>query len=172
MQYKLKDLENMVQLKARSLKLRMKTVKEKYKFNDDLLYKKGNRWYIDESIIFEFDRKRKNLDGNQYKSFVSISFDGSRSVDVINEIMNMVFTKLKPEFNSIEIFYVIELNWNQNNHLHFITNIIADKINQKKIYNSFKVFGVNFDMRPITNYRNLESYLNKSFVYKKFLQYP
>ncbi|MEI6050401.1 MAG: hypothetical protein WCS03_15985 [Bacteroidota bacterium] len=171
MYYKLKDLEKMVDLKPRSLKLRMLQVKKKYKFNTDLLYKNGNRWYIDETIVYEFDRKRNNLNDKEYKSFVTISFDGARSVEAINGIVNVVFDRLKPHFDKIVINYVIELNSSQKYHLHFITNIAAEKRNEIILYKLFDLFGIYFNMKKITNFRNLENYLNKDFVCKKTLKY-
>jgi hypothetical protein len=169
MYYKLKDLESMVELKPRSLKLRMLMVKEKYKFQKDLLYKEGKRWYIDDSIIFEFDRKRKSLNSYNFQSFVSISFDGSKSIDYINELIKLVHTKITSKNQGVVIYYVIEPNFTQNNHLHFLINIPFNVPNRKMIYNEFKLFGVNFHMEKITNYRNLQNYLKKDFVYKKLL---
>lgn len=169
MYYKLNELENLVQLKPRSLKLRMKKVKLKYQFNPNLLYKEGNRWYIHRDIVFEFDRKRKNLNHYNFKSFVSVSFEGSRGVNEINQLMTMVFDRLKNSFPKLVIYYVIELNWMNNNHVHFLTNIEFDRNNQRKVYKSFEVFIINFDMRKITNYRNLNNYLNKGFITKKLL---
>jgi hypothetical protein len=168
--YKLKDLENMVELKPRSLKLRMLVVKKKYKTKPTKLYKKGNRWYIHESIVYEFDRKRNNLNEKEYKSFVSISFDGSRSVDCINEITQQVFVKLQSYFDEVIINYTIEHNRSQILHLHFITNITTNQNNKKILHKLFNMYDVIFDMKYITNFRNLENYLSKDFVYKKTLR--
>lgn len=167
--YMLKDLEKMVQLKPRMLKHKMNKVKEKYKNKPDLLFKMGRRWMISEKIIFEFDRIRKGLKKHHYKSFVTISFDGDASAKFINEIVKTAHMRMNKTMSS-EIEYVIELNRRNKNHLHFICNWEHNRNNEKIIYNIFNLYSkINFDMRPINDYTNLKSYLNKRSVYSNHL---
>lgn len=167
--YKLKDLENIVELKPRMLKYKMKSIKEKYK-NSKLLYKEGRQWFIHESIVFEFDRERKGLNQHNFKSFCSVSFEGNVSGDFIREIMNISFLEMK-QTKKTTIYYVIEKNRSNQNHLHFLCNWNKTKKDEGVIYRTIKDYSIiNFDMRPITNFRNLNNYLNKDFQYKKLLQ--
>ena len=126
--YSLKEIEKLTQLKYRQLQNRILTIKEKYKNNVEKIYKLKNRWYIHNSIVNEFERKKISIN---YKQFITISSKNDYEIDywrvVIKDIYNQIYNNLD-KYNRLK--YVIELNENGLYHLHFLTTF-----NDKKLLN-------------------------------------
>jgi len=167
MYYKLKDLEKFVDLKPRMLKYRISKLKEKYK-NSDLLYKSGRQWNIHHTLVKLFERKKNVLEKYNFKSFVSISFQDSLEIEYLIEIMNMLYNQMNL-IKKTTILYVIEKNKANNNHLHFLTNWEKIKVDESFIYNSLKLFKMNFDMQKIYHFNGINQYLNKAILFKGLL---
>lgn len=161
--YTLKEILSLVDLKERALKYRMLRVKNKYKNNNKLLYKKGRNWNIHESIVFEFDRKKKSkIDDDFHKqSFVSVSPDGNYSIESMVEVINETYRLLKHLREGLKIRYYIEQGLSADTyHLHFIVNLSSSYGSVIKRASEHFI-AANIDIRPVFLERNLIMYLEK-----------
>jgi len=129
--YSLKEIEKLTELKYRQLQNRILAVQEKYKNDKTKIYKHKNRWYIHDSILFEFERKRKPIN---YKRFTTISCKSNYEINywriVMKDIDNQIYKNLD-KYNRTR--YVIELNENGIYHLHFLTTFNNKKLLKKLI---------------------------------------
>lgn len=120
--YQLNQLEAITGLSIRTLKYRMKTVKEKYKGVNSLLYKDGKRWMIHYTIIDEFMPLYKpritTVDNHPWSTIVTWNPADSYDVKYHEQLINEVKTQL-PELN---VAYVIEQDGRGINHLHCLTD--------------------------------------------------
>ena len=125
--YSLKEIEILTGLKYRQLQNRILTIQEKYKKNVEKIYKLKNRWYIHNSIVFEFERKRQVV--INYKLFTTISSSDNLDYtywslimkDIDNDIVNDLDHHNRTK-------YVIEKNKNGIYHLHFMTTFNNTKL--------------------------------------------
>lgn len=161
--YNLNQLKQIVDLKDRALKYRMNKVKVKYNNRKELLFKTGRNWNIHESIIFEFDRKKKSKKDDEFhnQSFVSVSPDGNYSKEVLVEVIKEIHNQLKHLREDIKIRYYIENGLKSNlPHLHFIVNL--SNRYEYVIRRASKYYvKSNVDIRPVYIERRLISYLEK-----------
>ncbi len=118
--YNLKELSPIVNLKYRALKERIKKISSKYENKKDLLYKKGNKWFIHCSIVKDFKRQRKPID---YKWFVTITSRNQFEMEYWKYIINHHLNKLLKKIDATtRIKYVIEPHISGKLHLHYMTN--------------------------------------------------
>jgi len=135
--YSLKEIESITELKYRQLQNRILTIQEKYKNNVEKIYKLKGRWYIHNSIVNEFKRKRQV--SINYKRFTTISSKNDFEINywriIIKDIDKQIYKNLD-EYNRTR--YVIELNENGIYHLHFLTTFndkkLLNKLIKKNIY--------------------------------------
>ena len=63
--YEFKDVLELTNISERTFRYRIKELKDKYKNNPELLYKKQHSWKIHVSILFEFNPKYKITTSNK-----------------------------------------------------------------------------------------------------------
>lgn len=160
--YTLKELSPIVNMKYRQLQERIKIVKTKYKDRCDLLYKKSNIWFIHQSLIKEFARKRKPID---YKLFVTIASSNHFDMGYWKYIIFRLNERMKNIDTSTRTKYVIELK-NNFYHLHFITTFGKYKQLQSMIKKDFFTNNSN-DMNSLIKYvtkvNGLHEYFRKQY---------
>lgn len=159
--YSLTELITIAELKYRQLLERVKIVKEKYKDNNKLIFKKYNKWFIHNSIVSEFKRKRKRID---YKLFITIASKNNYKIDYWKYIVFQLNRKLKNFDTSIRVKYVIEKNKRHIYHLHIITTFSRLKILKRIVNESFLTDDsndMNTKIKHIYNIRDLHSYFRK-----------
>lgn len=121
--YQLNQLQNLTGLSIRSLKYRMKDVKEKYRDIPALLCKVGRTWQIHYTIINEFlpiyNKSHSNVLNHKWETITTWNMRDSYDEDYHNRLVDEV-QKAIPDSN---IAYVIEKDGRGANHVH----AIADK---------------------------------------------
>lgn len=128
--YQLNQLEKITGLSIRSLKYRMKLVKEKYKDKPVLLQKAGREWRIHYTLISDFLPKynlSKRTDFNEaWKTFftwnLKESYDREYHINLIKEIKQLL--------SGFKLSYVIEKDQRWVNHLHAITDASEEVVEQ------------------------------------------
>lgn len=121
--YKLNQLQFLTGLSIRSLKYRMKDVKEKYNGMPILLNKVGRSWQIHYTLIPEFfpiyKKQQTNVLNHQWETITTWNMKDSYDIEYHNHLVSEV-QKVIPDSN---IAYVIEKDGRGVNHVH----AIADK---------------------------------------------
>lgn len=160
--YNLIELIPLVKLKRRQLQVRVKIVFNKYENNEKLIFKKSNRWYIHESLINEFTRKRSPID---YKYSVTIT----SNLAFDNKYWHHIIKSLRNEIKAVEpksrIKYVIEKNKSKIYHIHFMTTFESHSILKKILHNNFYTSWHNnmfIDIKKIWDVAGLHKYYRKS----------
>jgi hypothetical protein len=170
--YKLNQLIEIVDLKERALKYRMLYVKIKYENRKDLLYKEGRSWNIHESIIFEFDRKRKTKRDDQFhhQSLVTIAPNGNYCVNALKEVVLEAYNQLIHTRGDLNMWYYIEQGERgELYHVHFIVNL--SRHFESVIRRACQHYiSANIDVREVYLERNLIKYLEKEVRAKGVLQ--
>ena len=115
--YTLKELIPLVNLQYTQLKIRIRTIKTKYK-GSELLYKKSNRFFIHKSIIHEFRRKRKPI---KYKSFITITPEGDYSRKFLRGFVRYIYGQMKEESPLERMKWVEETTRRGLLHIHILT---------------------------------------------------
>jgi hypothetical protein len=161
--YSLVEIEQLVDLKTRSVKYRMVEVKKKYKDNKKLLYKGKKNWNIHKSIIFEFDRKQLSVTERlaKYNSLVTISPDGNYDIEALRAALQLIKIEMEKIDVNASMFYFIEQGERGGlNHVHFVTNITPNFKN--RIYRICNIYiKSTVDTRMIYEVRQLLTYLQK-----------
>ena len=162
--YTLKELENIVDLKTRQLKYRMKTVKMKYADNKQKLYKGKKSWNIHRSIIFEFDRvkltkRARELKGN---SLVTINPDGAYDKEYNLELLYRLIADLREHSPApVTCKYFIEQGESgYKYHIHFVTNLTTDYTNLIRRHANYYTKTIT-DVRCVYEEWELLKYLQK-----------
>ena len=166
--YQLNQLEEITGMSARSLKYRMKLVKEKYSGLPNKLHRVGRAWQIHYTIIDEFmpkNRMRKpNLTNSPWESFITWNLKNNYDVKYHIELIKEV----QDEFPfCVNIAYVVEQDKRGYNHLHAIADIGKENM-EKAVARVLKKYLETTDFRyqvtEINNKASVISYLRKNGV--------
>ncbi|MBC7523024.1 MAG: hypothetical protein H7239_01080 [Flavobacterium sp.] len=163
--YRLNQLNNMTGMSERSLKYRMKTIKEKYKDIPVLLNRSGREWEIHYTLIFEFLPKYKKNQTNiiNHKWETCLSWNTKDSYDVKYHVQ--LINEVKEQLPSANIAYVVEQDQRGVNHIHAVTDefkenvevavaTVLEKYLAKKDYRS--------QIEKINNNSSITSYFRKN----------
>ncbi|WP_291147045.1 hypothetical protein [Flavobacterium sp. UBA7680] len=163
--YQLNQLEEITGMSPRTLKYRMKLVKEKYSNIPSLLKRNGKAWQIHYTLIDEFlpkyNKKQSNLTNHKWETIMTWntkdSYDINYHVQLIKEV--------KQKLPSVNIGYVIETDGRGVSHLHAITDGFKDNVEiaVSGILNKYIDSGqYRCQIEKINNYGSITSYLKKS----------
>ena len=163
--YQLNQLEEITGLSTRTLKYRMKLVKEKYTNVPSLLRRHGKAWQIHYTLIDEFLPKYKKnqttITNHKWETLVTWttkdSYDVNYHVQLIREV--------KQELPSVNIGYVIEVDGRGVNHLHAVTDGYKDSVEiaVSEVLKKYIEFGqYRTQIEKINNNGSTISYLKKS----------
>lgn len=163
--YRLNQLNNMTGMSERSLKYRMKIIKEIYKDVPSLLRRTGRSWEIHYTLIDQFLPKYKknqtNLTNHKWETLVT--WNTLDNYDVLYHIQ--LIKEVKEQLPSANIAYVVEKDERGVNHIHAITDEFKDNLEvavaavlekylAKKDYRS--------QIEKINNKNSITSYLRKN----------
>lgn len=163
--YKLNELETVTGLCSRSLKYRMKLVKEKYSNIPSLLAKKGREWQIHYTLIDDFmpkyNKSQTNIFNHKWETFVTWNMKNNYEVKYHVELIEQVKEKLP----SAKIAYVIEQDGRGYNHIHAILdnnkneveNVVTEVLTTYLEKNDFRT-----QIEAINNKGSVTTYLLKS----------
>lgn len=163
--YKLKELENITGLCSRSLKYRMKAVKEKYHNIPSLLQKVGREYKIHYTIIDEFLPKYKkqttNIYNHSWETLITWNLKNNYEVNYHKELISQI----KECLPTTNIAYVIEEDGRGFNHLHAIVDenkndvkqVVDEVLNKYLQKNHFRS-----QIEKINNKSSITSYLQKN----------
>lgn len=164
--YQLNQLEEITGMSARSLKYRMKLVKEKYSGLTNKLNRVGRAWQIHYTIIDEFMPKNRmpkpNLTNSPWQTFITWNLKNNYDVKYHIELIKEV----QEEFPfCVNIAYVVEQDKRGYNHLHAIADI--DKVNMKKCVESvlkkyLETTDFRYQVAAINNKASVIYYLKKN----------
>ena len=137
-------------MSIRSLKYRMKVVKEKYSNMPSLLNKVGNKWQIHNTIIStefmpKYKKKQTNIMNHQWETLITWNMANSYDIKYHQQLI----TEVKDELPSVNIGYVIELDGRGVNHIHALTDGFKDEV-QTAVVNVLGIRGL-FDVGSITH---------------------
>lgn len=120
--YQLNQLESITGMSPRSLKYRMKIVKEKYKDMPSLLRRTGRAWEIHYTLIDQFLPKYKKNQTNifNHKWETLVTWNTLDNYDVLYHIQ--LIKEVKEQLPSANIAYVVEKDERGVNHIHAITD--------------------------------------------------
>lgn len=163
--YQLNQLEQITGMSPRSLKYRMKEVKNKYTNIPSLLYKDGRAWQIHYTIINEFfpkyNKKQTSIDNHKWETIVTWNtkdgYDVNYHIQLIKEVKQIL-----PQVN---MGYVIERDGRGVNHLHALTDGSMSEVEVAVVGVLNKYIEPNqyyFDVENINNRSSSTSYLKKS----------
>jgi hypothetical protein len=163
--YQLNQLEKKTGMSIRTLKYRMKLVKEKYSNMPNLLKRNGKAWQIHYTLIDEFMPKYKkqqtNLYNHKWETFLTWNmkddYDVHYHIRLINEI--------KVEIPYANIAYVVEMDGRGFNHIHAITDAYRDNVEVATSKVLDKYLDLNqyrCQVEKINNTSSATSYLSKN----------
>lgn len=163
--YKLNELETITGLCSRSLKYRMKIVKEKYNNVPSLLAKKGREWQIHYTIVDDFmpkyNKSKTTIFNHKWQTFITWNMKKNYEIKYHIELIEQVKEKLP----SANIAYVIEQDKRGYNHIHAITDEFKDEV-QIAVGNILNTYLEKSDFRTqietINNNSSTINYLKKS----------
>jgi hypothetical protein len=120
--YQLNQLGDLTGMSLRSLKYRMKIIKEKYYYVPTLLHRDGRAWQIHYTILNEFMPKYKKsqttVRNHKWETLLTWntvdSYDKNYHVQLISEV--------KKQLPYVNIGYVIEVDGRGFNHVHAVTD--------------------------------------------------
>ena len=163
--YQLNQLEYMTGMSERSLKYRMKIIKEKYANIPTLLHRKGRAYQIHYTIVYEFMPKYKKsqttITNHNWETLLTWNtkdnYDVKYHVQLINEV--------KENLPSVNIGYVIETDGRGFNHVHAVTD--GHKESVEKTVNLILIKYIDrsqyrCQIEKINNNGSIISYLKKS----------
>lgn len=163
--YQLNQLEYITGMSERSLKYRMKIIKEKYTNIPTLLHRNGRAWQIHYTIINEFMPKYKKNQTTviNHKWETLLTWNTKDNYDV--KYHTHLISEIKENLPSVNIGYVIETDRRGVNHLHAVTdghkesvektvNLILTKYIDRSQYRC--------QIEKINNNGSIISYLKKS----------
>lgn len=120
--YQLNQLQEMTGMSERSLKYRMKIIKEKYVTIPTLLHRTGRAWQIHYTIINEFMPKYKKsqtiISNHRWETLLTWNTKDNYDVKYHTQLINEV----KENLPSVNIGYVIETDGRGFNHVHAVTD--------------------------------------------------
>lgn len=126
--YKLNELETITGLCSRSLKYRMKVVKEKYNNVPSLLTKKGREWKIHYTIVDDFmpkyNKSQTTIFNHPWETLVTWNMKNNYEVKYHIELIE----KVKEKLPTANIAYVIEHDGRGYNHIHAIIDENKDEV--------------------------------------------
>jgi hypothetical protein len=163
--YQLNQLMPITGMSIRSLKYRMKKVKEKYSDMPNLLKRNGRTWQIHYTIIDEFMPvyKKAITTINNHKWETLVTWNTKDSYDVKYHIQ--LVNELKREIPYANIAYVIEQDGRGNNHIHAITDgylipvtNATNKVLSKYLLNEYNC---KYQIENINKRYSITSYLQK-----------
>lgn len=163
--YQLNQLMPITGMSIRSLKYRMKKVKEKYSDMPNLLKRNGRTWQIHYTIIDEFMPvyKKAITTINNHKWETLVTWNTKDSYDVKYHIQ--LVNELKREIPNTNIAYVIEQDGRGNNHIHAITDgylmpvtNATNKVLSKYLLNEYNC---KYQIENINKRYSITSYLQK-----------
>ncbi len=163
--YKLNELEEITGLCSRSLKYRMKVVKEKYNNIPSLLQKKGREYKIHYTIVDEFLPKYKkqqtNIFNHNWETLVTWNLKNNYEVKYHVELISQI----KESMPTTNIAYVIEEDGRGFNHLHAIIDEDKKEV-EKAVDEVLNKYLHKTDYRSqiekINNKSSVTTYLQKS----------
>ena len=163
--FKLKELETITGLCSRSLKYRMKKVKEKYSNIPSLLTKKGRDWQIHYTLIDDFmpkyNKSQTNIFNHKWETFVTWNMKNNYEVKYHIELIGQIKKKLP----SANIAYVIEQDGRGYNHIHAIVDDNKDEV-ENVVSNVLRTYLDKSDFRTqiekINNKGSITNYILKS----------
>lgn len=156
----IKDLIIRTDLKAQQIYNRIKIVQQNKNYSS-LIYKKGNKWLIHESIIDKFKRQKFPI---KYELFTTIAsknkFPKSYWEIIIHHLNDDIINNLD---ESVRIKYVVETDKMGFNHLHFATTFNSKPLLGKLIKNNIIIKGNNMNIltKPIYDIVGIHKYLRK-----------
>ena len=163
--YKLNELVEITGLCNRSLKYRMKAVKEKYDNVPSLLRKKGREWMIHYTILDEFmpkyQKHETNIYNHKWETLVTWNLKNNYEVKYHVELIEQI----KGNLPACNIAYVIEQDARGFNHLHAIVD--EDNDNVEKVVNAvlsryLEKTDYKSQIEKINNKSSITTYLQKS----------
>lgn len=163
--YQLNQLMPITGMSIRSLKYRMKKVKEKYSDMPNLLKRNGRTWQIHYTIIDEFMPvyKKAITTINNHKWETLVTWNTKDSYDIKYHIQ--LVNELKREIPYANIAYVIEQDGRGNNHIHAITDgylipvtNATNKVLSKYLLNEYNC---KYQIENINKRYSITSYLQK-----------
>ena len=164
--YQLNQLEKITGMSTRSLKYRMKLVKEKYSGLPNKLHRIGRAWQIHYTILDEFMPKnimrKPTFNNSPWETFITWNLKNNYDVEYHIELIKEV----QDEFPfPVNIAYVVEQDKRGYNHLHAIAD--TDKINMKNtvarvLKKYLETTDFRYQVTEIINKASVISYLKKN----------
>lgn len=164
--YTLTELKFITGMSLRSLKYRMKDIKEKYNNVPMLLHKVGKYWQIHYTLVEEFKPKYvmtySKLFDHHWSSLCTwnplYNYDIDYHIELIHEIKN--------EAPNNSFAYVIEQDQRNNNHTHLISDLSMEKLDEivKKVLTIYieNPKEIQIKTETINNRHNVVTYLMKT----------
>jgi hypothetical protein len=163
--YQLNQLGAITGMSTRTLKYRMKIVKEKYSNLPSLLNRSGKSWRIHYTIVYEFFPKYKKNQTNviNHKWETLLTWNTKDDYDVNYHIQ--LIKDVKKEIPNVNIGYVVELDGRGVNHLHAITDGYKESVEVAVVSVLNKYIASNlyhYQIAKINNHGSITSYLQKN----------
>ncbi|MGG7034407.1 MAG: hypothetical protein ACI7YS_04325 [Flavobacterium sp.] len=162
--FNLTELEKITGLCPRSLKYRMKVIKEKYNGVPSLLSKKGREWMIHYTILDDFMPKRHRSQTNFYnhpwETVVTWNFKNNYEVKYHTELIG----KIKEILPTSNIAYVVEQDQRGFNHLHAIVDEGKNNVEQavdEVLHRYLENTDFKCQVAKINNKSSITTYLQK-----------
>jgi hypothetical protein len=163
--YQLNQLQEITGMSIRTLKYRMKIVKDKYSNMPNLLKRDARAWQIHYTIIDEFmpkyTKKQTTIMNHKWETLLTWNMKDDYDVDYHIVLVNEV----KEQLPTVNIGYAIETDGRGVNHLHAITDgykegvevAVVGVLNKYLAPNQFR-----YQVEKINNYSSITSYLKKN----------
>jgi hypothetical protein len=163
--YKLNELEGITGLCSRSLKYKMKSIKDKYADIPSLLIKSGREWKIHYTIIDEFmpiyKKQQTNIYNHGWQTMLTWNlknnYDYSYHIELIEQVKTII--------PSTNIAYVVEHDGRGYNHVHAIVDLEKKEVEQAvdEVLNRYLCkTDYRSQIEKINNKSSVTTYLQKS----------
>lgn len=162
--YQLNQLQELTGMSIRSLKYRMKVVKDKYSNMPNLLKRDSRAWLIHYTLIDEFMPKNKKrtttIYNHKWETMVTWNTKDSYDVNYHEQLVKEV----KQELPSVNVGYVVEVDGRGINHLHALTDGSKDEVVVAVTGVLNKYLDSNhyhYQVEKINNHGSITNYLQK-----------